>query len=162
MHPLSLWPASLVLVAALGGCHAEVKETLPYKSAIDLSFEIGDGSGTYFSNTRSYLPAHCGAEHRMKRMEIGQENFDAIEGLVIAGRILDAKVETIPACQTIDVELPGERYRFHLADGSVTLELGQCERIDAAHEPYLKAIRQIVTTVAASKKLIKPDRCVYF
>jgi hypothetical protein len=95
-------------------------------------------------------------------MDIGQDNFDEIAGLVTASDIGSAKIVDIPQCRVIDVDLPGQYYKFVLAGKSVTLNVGQCQRIDPAHEPYLKAMRQIVRTVSDRQKLKVEGECIRF
>ncbi len=95
-------------------------------------------------------------------MDIGQESFDAIEGLVKAGDIWSSKVVGIPACHVIDVGLPEPSYKFEMPGRSVNLHVGQCQAIDAAHEPYIKAIRQIVRNVSDRQKLYVEGECIYF
>ncbi len=95
-------------------------------------------------------------------MDIGQDNFDAIAGLVAVGDIRDAKVVSVPDCRIIDVAVPGEYYRFDWHDKSVTLNVGQCQAISAEHEPYLKAIRQIVRNVSDRQTLVVRGKCIRF
>jgi hypothetical protein len=155
----SLGVASALVVV---GCRADVKDATPYSSDSGLSFEIDDGTGIFYSKTKSYQPIYCGTKYRVRSMDIGQDNFDAISGLVKAGDIWTAKVEPISQCQVIDIGYPEQHYRFDASGRSISLDIGQCQRIDSAHEPYIKAIRQIIRTVSDRQKLRVEGKCVYF
>lgn len=95
-------------------------------------------------------------------MDIGQDNFDAIEGLVDAGNVWAARAVDVPECRPIDVALPEQYYKFDTPAKSITLRIGQCQDMDPAYEPYLKAIRQIVRTVSDRQKLVVRGECAYF
>jgi hypothetical protein len=162
MHLRGLAIATLICALIVAGCRTDVKETAPHQSDSGFSFEIDDGTGIFHSKTKSYLPVYCGTQYPVRKMDIGQENFDAIEGLVTAGNIWSAKVIAVPHCHAIDVDLPGQYYQFDLLDKSVTLNIGQCQRVDPAHEPYLRAMRQIVRAVSDRQKLVVKGECIRF
>jgi hypothetical protein len=161
MHHRSL-PLIAACAFAVAGCRTDLKDTTPYQSGIGLSFEIEDGTGIFYSKTKTYLPVYCGTEYPIRSMDIGQDNFDAIAGLVAAGDLWNAKVLDVPQCHAIDVALPRKHYRFDVPGRSVSIDVGQCQRIDPTYAPYLKAMRQIVRTVSDRQKLKVKGECVRF
>ena len=160
MHIRILALAALACSIASAGCGSQIKESPPYSSEAGLTFEIDDGTGIFYSKSKSYLPVYCSTNYPIRKMDIGQDNFDAIAGLVTAGDIWHTKVVGISQCQVIDVGLPGQYFKFETHDKSVTIKVGQCQRVDSAHEPYLKAIRQIVRTVSDRQKLYVSGECI--
>jgi hypothetical protein len=135
---LRLFAASSLLLA--GCAHAPP----PYANANGFSFEVDDGSGTYYSATRKFRPEYCGTPYPGRDLDIGQANFDRIEHLVDAADLWSSQLETIDGCTDIDPYTAHSRVRFDRPGRSITLEWGKCQRVPGERGQALDEIKHIV------------------
>ena len=152
----------IACLVSLAACHTGARDATPYMSESGLIFEIDDGTGIFYSGNKTFVPIYCDTKYPVRAMDIGQENFNAISDLVTSGDIWTAKVEPVPGCQILDVARQGQHYKFEIPGKSISLDVGQCQRIDPPHEPYIKAMSRIVRTVSDRQTLRVRGQCAYF